>query len=139
MKVYVVTSGEYSSYMINAVCLDKKEAKKLAEFYNGEVETYDTEDNSDKVKDQYFYMITINERISYSGHCEWYFDTRCIDDCLDYYKKQPLNKIIKNVESLGIRKYEAYYYFCYAKDSKHAEKIAQDAFAKYRAEQEGLT
>lgn len=49
MKVYVITSGEYSDYGICAVTLDKKQAELLKERYSGKwdearIEEYDTDD-----------------------------------------------------------------------------------------------
>lgn len=53
MKVYVITSGCYSDYRIQAVALDKEQAEKIAATINNsrhysddfcEIEKYDTED-----------------------------------------------------------------------------------------------
>lgn len=47
MKIYVVTSGSYSDYMINAVFLDKDKAQKYADvLYDACVEEYDTKDEN---------------------------------------------------------------------------------------------
>ena len=53
MKVYVITSGEYSEYHIDAVALDEEEAKKKCAVFNStkseyddmcQIEEYDTDD-----------------------------------------------------------------------------------------------
>lgn len=47
MKIYIVTSGIYSDYMIDAVFLDKDKARKYSEIiYNAIVEEYDTKDDN---------------------------------------------------------------------------------------------
>lgn len=55
MKVYVVTSGEYSDYHIDAVCIDKATAETIAHSieengydYSPYVAEYDTDDYSAK-------------------------------------------------------------------------------------------
>ena len=47
MKVYIVTSGEYSDYMIRKVFLDKDKAEKYKEWLpkSNDVEEYDTSDD----------------------------------------------------------------------------------------------
>lgn len=48
MKVYIVTSGCYSDYHIDAVCLDKDQAERLAQaiygWDEGHVAEWDTDD-----------------------------------------------------------------------------------------------
>ena len=45
MKVYIITSGEYSDYSIDAVTLDKEEAERMVNVFPQEsIEEYDTDD-----------------------------------------------------------------------------------------------
>ena len=45
-KVYVITSGEYSSYCIEKIFLDKIKAEKYCKYHrNFQIEEYDTSDN----------------------------------------------------------------------------------------------
>lgn len=44
MKVYVITSGEYSDYHIDAVSLNKDDADIMARHVGGMVEEYNTDD-----------------------------------------------------------------------------------------------
>lgn len=47
MKIYVVTSGWYSDYMINAIFLDKDKAQKYADilYDSNPIEEFETEDD----------------------------------------------------------------------------------------------
>lgn len=50
MKIYIVTSGEYSSYRIEAVFLDKKKAEEYCSYYTSgwkifNIEIYETADD----------------------------------------------------------------------------------------------
>ena len=47
MKVYLVTSGEYSGYRIEKIFLDKKKAKEFAKWvpYANDIEEYETADD----------------------------------------------------------------------------------------------
>lgn len=47
MKVYVVTSGEYSDYTIEKIFLDKEKAKEFAKWvpYANDIEEYETADD----------------------------------------------------------------------------------------------
>lgn len=54
MKVYVITSGEYSDYKINAVAIDPDRAELLRKLYSSgfheaRIEEYDTEADTEKI------------------------------------------------------------------------------------------
>ena len=58
MKVYIVTKGDYSSYRILKVFLDKKKAEEYAKYSSSSwekavVETYDTNDENFQIKNGY--------------------------------------------------------------------------------------
>ena len=67
MKVYIVTSGEYSDYEIQGVFLDKDIAEKFQKVYfsgrydYGRVEEYDTGDEDCKVE-RVGYNVMFNDR-----------------------------------------------------------------------------
>jgi hypothetical protein len=52
MKVYVVTSGEYSDYMINKIFLDKDKAEEYRKWLpdSNDIEEYDTSDEDVMIK-----------------------------------------------------------------------------------------
>lgn len=58
MKIYIVTSGSYSDYGIDAVFTDKEKAEHYAEWkYDARVEIYDT-DEVDDVEEVYYVDVT---------------------------------------------------------------------------------
>lgn len=76
MKVYIVTSGCYSDYHIDAVCLDKEEAEIIAENINGyfcedpEVQEWDTDDFkiiNDGLKLFYITVLLEKDRLTLKG------------------------------------------------------------------------
>lgn len=65
MKVYLITSGEYSDYHVDAVSLDEKEAERICGFLNKNryyntcnIEEYDTDeikvDSNEEVLDRFW-------------------------------------------------------------------------------------
>lgn len=67
MKVYVVTSGEYSDYMIRKIFLDKDKAEEYKKWLpdSNDIEEYDTSDD-DVVNKQYVVRVDL----------KWYSDKR---------------------------------------------------------------
>ena len=68
MKVYVVTKGDYSSYRILKVFLDKKKAEEYAKYSSSSwekavVETYDTNDENFQIKGGYI-KCTLHFKVS---------------------------------------------------------------------------
>lgn len=140
MKVYVITSGEYSDYGICAVTLDKEQAELLKVRYSDKwdeayIEEYDTDDYKIEASDinKHKYKVVFNEsheihtcneiNYSYGGkHGE-------IDDCRLWFKYAD-----------GSRKCYSYIVVIYvdAYDEDHAKKIAKDIYMKWLAEQNNL-
>jgi hypothetical protein len=79
MKVYVITSGEYSDYSIDRVFLDKEKAERYVKLSQGEydstrLEEYETDD--DKLINKITYIrAAYSKGRSYSDH----MDVRIID------------------------------------------------------------
>lgn len=139
MKVYIITSGEYSDYKIDAVTLDKEEAERMVNVFPQErIEEYDTDD---------FPMILTNDPY---WNCEYSLPTRNMSGEIIYnesieiyqedyyyvYDLKELNKVINETKidgSLcGFRMY------IQAKDREHAAKIFYDKVAEWKAEQKGI-
>lgn len=124
MEIYVITAGEYSDYHICGVTTDKEKAEKIRKLfssssYNSQVETYE-----DGVFDDY------TER----GYIPF-------EVCLN--ESGAVTRIEMAEELVGIypsfNDYDhSYHVHCFAKDYGHAEKVAHDMLAKYKAEQAGL-
>ena len=139
MKVYVITSGEYSDYKIDAVTLDKEEAERMVNIFSQErIEEYDTDD---------FPKILTNDPY---WNCEYNLATRSMSGEIIYnesieiyqeryyypYDLEELNKVINktNIDGsvYGFRMY------IQAKDRDHAAKIFYDKVTEWKAEQKGI-
>lgn len=119
MKIYVITQGSYSDYHIIGVTEDRIKAENIQKIFNkaycgAEIEEYDTEDIN-IIQPGYKYYCVTSE-----GDVEE--ETYYID----------LDKRVYEPPRWSLSTY------VFAKDEEHARKIAQDRFAEYRAEKEGL-
>lgn len=137
MKVYIVTSGCYSDYHIDAVCLNKEDAEVIAENISGnfndcpEVNEWDTDDFkiiNDGLKLFYITVLLEKDRLTLKGLQITAADsfqslitsgTGILSDYSD--------AMIPNLSCI-LR----------AKDEEHAKKIAYDMFAEWKAKKEGL-
>lgn len=117
MKIYVITSGDYSEYHICAVADNMKRAKELQKFFGAEyIETYDTETYTN-----------IFERGYKEYSCHMYKDgTIDINESLGH--EYPHFKVHK----YGAAR-ENYHLDVIAKDKEHAQKIFTDKVAEYKA------
>lgn len=145
MKVYIVTEGEYSEYHIEGVFLDKKKAEEYCALMNrndygwmpsAAVEEYTTEDDS----------------INTGGTARWLYSFRpslkTIDISHKTMKPWETPRIVGYDKILTIEPDRNTLYACgyvyitftlsERNDSK-AKKIAYDALAEYKANQEGIT
>lgn len=139
MKVYVITTGEYSDYQINAVTVDKKQAELLKIRYSDEweeacVEEYDTDDHKIEVSDIFKNMY----RVSFDKNHEIY----C---CYAIGHRNAKHGQINDDRSwftYGDGSRSCFNYcvtvFVEAKDEDHAKKIAKDIYMKWLAEQNDL-
>ena len=136
MKIYIVTCGEYSDYGILAAFLDETKAKMFVEKYN---RGYGTR-NYDEAKIEEY-----EEGVPFDFETLNVYAVRFYNDgSHDIVKKELYNmydfqKPLPSVtasNSTFIR--HKYVVTVAAKDKEHAFKIACDALAKWKAEQEGL-
>ena len=141
MKIYVITSGEYSDYKIDAVTLDKEDAERMVNVFPQEqIEEYDTDD---------FPKILTNDPY---WNCVYYLPTRSImsgeiihNESIEIYQEdyyygsdlKELNKVINKTKidgsPYGFRMY------IQAKDRDHAAKIFYDKVVEWKAEQKGIS
>lgn len=127
MKVYVLTSGEYSDYHIIGVLLDEEQAKIAAETmttsrYDAvDVEEYDT-DELKFIKPGWKYWT-----IAFSDYDHAIMGITCHD----YFGS------LDEPTRLGAH-HKFWYVDVYAKDEDHAIKSASDKLNKYLAEKNGL-
>ena len=126
MKVYVLTSGEYSCYHILGVLLDEEQAKIAAEVISDrrndvKVETYDTNDLKFIKPGWKYWTIVFSEHdhAITDGACHDYFGSLDEPNLFGGYHKN-------------------WYVDVYAKDEDHAIKSASDKLNKYLAEKNGL-
>ena len=131
-KAYVIVSGEYSDYTVNAVFLDKGEAERAAEIANRKggswygdhrVLEFDIGVPCDLEKfDLYSSYLDKDGHVTHASKHSWLFSDET-------------NKV--RVLTGPYRKHDC----CidvYATDEEHAKKIAADIFAKWKAEKEGI-
>ena len=126
MKVYVVTSGEYSEYHIVGITLDRQVAETFVngkneangkygkEFY---LEEYDTDD-----------FQIIKEGCKPYRAC--FYGWTWADECKTRYQN------VNVVEEDGRGNFEV---VVFAKDEDHALKIGAEKVAEYKARKEGIT
>lgn len=135
-KAYVIVSGEYSDFGINAVFLDKCEAERAVEIAN----------RRDPHNDYRIQEWPIG--LSFNPETDSLYFVSFYKGAVDEVKQQStpfLTTIETNVVSpWNVYKYkDGKYYehrmYVYARDEEHAKKKAADIFAKWKAEQEGIT
>lgn len=108
MKVYVLTSGCYSSYCIEAVKLNRAEAEALVRVHpDWNIEEYDTDDIQVPDKAWYYVRICDDGGVLVEGWWETEMEILRLTGCY----------LIRGI--------------C-AKDANHAVKIALDALAEYK-------
>lgn len=126
MKVYVLTSGEYSDYHIVGVLLDEEQARIAAEamsdgYKDVEVETYDTDELKFIKPGWKYWTVAFLER-----------DHAIVDTFREDYWLGTLGKPRHFTIS------HRWYVDVYAEDEDHAIKNASDRLSKYLAEQNNL-
>lgn len=123
-KVYVITQGSYSDYHICAVTLDKSRAENMKKLFDGrwdyaQIEEYildETKENGN------LYYIEFPDDSEPTIHIDEYDGFGQIDSSpyvADW--NSPIRIYVRT------------------KDEAHAMKIAQDEYARWKAEKEGIT
>ena len=128
MKIYVVTSGEYSDYGIDAVFVDEEKARKYCAERNSEsdwcdcdIETYDTDD------------VKVDDSIDYEyRHIFRYRLNELLYECGEYVRWGGKSYVEKEINCIKI------VVILHDRNETQALKIASDMLAKYKAQQEGI-
>ena len=159
-KAYLVTSGEYSDYQVHQVFLDKKLAEKYCAVRNTSksryadpyvIEEFEINDGSgiecDENDIRYFYSAR-SRVIGYDRNgrklSEPNFNFADREPPCQIVLKNPKEaeygtwEIIENSRGDVVIEYEIHVYLT-KEDHEKASKIAQDAWAKFKAEKLGLT
>lgn len=133
MKVYIVTSGCYSEWHIDAVCDDEEKARKICSLIDADdgpaVNVWDTDiyDIIDDGTDLYDVTVTLADNKIIHIHA-WKLNNavfnKIITDCGAYWDRSDAD--IPNIV-FRVR----------AKDEEHARKIALDRYYMWKAEKEG--
>lgn len=137
MKIYIVTSGEYSDYGILAAFLDKSKAEAFAQKYNrgvdydpdrAEIEEYEEgmpfDFNSNDI-----YEVLFHEGTDKAPDVT-------LTELNDSFGYQNIPRVIAPPSSYVSS--WSHLVTVAAKDADHALKIACDYLAKWKAEKEGL-
>lgn len=136
MKVYVITSGEYSDYGIRTVALSREKAELICAMLNSpkidysdatRIEEYDTDE----------IQCGVNEDV---GLCyEAKFNYKTLENI---YWDEPFYSFARNEIKRGLldHRYEILITATFPKDmpQEKARKIMKDRVAKWKAEREGL-
>lgn len=133
MKVYVITSGEYSDYHIDAIALDKNEAVEKCATLNALVrgddycyiEEYDTEDM----------------KISMDGKTNMLFRIRVLKN--GGWEEFKDGTPVVEQESIKTKYYGSKYIICRAvlpadTTNEQAKKIMLDRIAEFKAKKAGI-
>ena len=137
-EVYVITSGEYSDYGINAVTVSKKRAEKLKKYYSrgyytgdnaAEIETYKIDKPHENLDD----LIPVyHVRIDRKGKCFCRHETwmhekteKLIEDTPYYIESLLGSELVTKPKIFG-DEFLTFHWYGAAKDEEHALKIAQD-------------
>lgn len=133
MKVYVITSGEYSDYCISAVALSREKAEQICATLNG-LNGYRSE------------TATFDEYDTDEIQCETNEDVfLCYEAGFDYktlkniYRCNPFYSFARN-EIISCHEHMIEITATFPKDmpQEKVRKIMCDRVAKWKAEQEGL-
>lgn len=136
MKVYVVTSGEYSDYHIDAVCIDKATAETIAHSieengydYSPYVEEYDTDDYSAKSAKMWNFGCLIDKKkpvFLNPDTLRYYWD----DITFDRSKRSTPMELAEKAESEEGNMVNIYVFTAPEDSVDKAKKIAQDLVAQ---------
>ena len=140
-EIYIITSGEYSDYRINAVAVSKERAEKLKKYYSNnyyrsdpvEIETYSIDEPHEDLDDLVpVYYVSIDR----CGKCfcrrkTWMHEKtgKLIEETPCYIESHLGGELITKPGLFG-DEFLTFNWYGVAKDEKHALKIAQDERAK---------
>ena len=142
MKVYIVTEGQYSDYGVRAVFLSREKAAAYIKANEGKyddyfIEEYETFDDEIETTQDFLDDVYIKMDVNYDfATGRWFIDSN-VADKVEYSCSCPYVKELKNWRepephgiyvTLRVRPWDS--------DEKII-KIAQDAYAKYKAIKDG--
>ena len=145
MKVYVVTSGEYSSYGIEAIFLTREKAELYCANHNVieeytwyDIEEYDTmDDNLESVDEEFCYRYYVDPlrkkpRVAEPTVMRWSEAEK------DMKRQSEWDDTQSGRLRDGFPRSQMLVY-AYKPNKSQAIKIVQDRYAKWKAEKGGLT
>ncbi len=128
-KIYIVTKGEYSDYRICGVFDNKELAEKFAEKLSNKLEKARIEEwelnpaEYELKNDLSIWYVTLD----YKGNC---VKVEKKEDWEYYYENTlPPSCITKSASGYY------YYIYCFARDEKHAIKIASEKLFRFKVEE----
>ncbi len=129
-KVYVVTSGEYSDYGIEEIFSEVG----LAEAYISIHKRH--EEYEDEFRIEEYGLDPLAEQLR-KGIGTW--EVYVHNDSDDFIAASPSDGTTVRKHGTKVIAADSYLTtYCFARNHAHAEKIAQDRFAKFSAEAEGI-
>ena len=140
-EVYVIASGEYSDYRINAVTVSKEKAEKLQKYYsNGgyrndsvEIETYNIDKPHEDLDDliPVYHVIIDRYGKCFCTHKTWMHEKteKLIEDAPCYIESYLGSNLVTKPRIFG-DEFLTFHWYGAAKDQEHALKIAQDKRAE---------
>ena len=121
-KIYIVTSGEYSDYGIDAVFTDKEPAEKFIKEQKGEIEVWEANEYTKIPQNRDVYQVIIyvdNGEIQGMEKTNSFWHD-ALNDNMFFWRK------IHDIERGRLVIY------CFAKDREHAIKIANEKRVQYK-------
>ena len=140
-EVYVITSGEYSDYSINAVTISKERAEKLKKYYSNsgyrndpvEIETYNIDKPHEDLDDliPVYYVSIDRHGKCFCKHKTWMHEKtkKLIEDAPGYIESCLGGELVTKPRIFG-DEFLTFHWYGAAKDEEHAMKIAQDKRAE---------
>lgn len=127
MKIYVVTTGEYSEYRIDSVFLDKHKAEIYCAKNNVRrddyrIEEYESDDDEIEGEIDIAWKYEIREGDRNAWGTIVHYSYRCLNEVTESNYRSELTATV----------------YLRAENDEKALKIARDMFAQYKAEKEGL-
>lgn len=122
-KIYIVTSGEYSEYEINAVFTTRKKAEEYVQQHGTDynIEEYNLDEEVEKKTQLWSIVFCIEDGKFDEAHPISYNKNEKVDTCSIF-------------DSFGYRKKESYIFFYVDADSMdRAVKIARERFAAVKS------
>ena len=129
MKVYIVTNGEYSDYHIEAVFLTYEQAVKYIEiqfsdsWFGFQIEEYEVNQTIPKT-DKLMWDVKYENLLWKAERTD------------EVWRREPI--LHSERKEWDVYPHDTFYMTVFAKDKWQALKIAQDTYAKMKAEKEGL-